>query len=347
VSGVSDRVNVALVGAGYWGQKLLPKFLVAPQALVRVVCDIHGANRAEIQRKFPEVPTTEFFETVLADQQLDAVVIVTPPATHFSLAKKALATGKHVWVEKPLALRLEEGRELVQLARVKKSVLFVDHTFLYDSAVTMIQKMIRNGELGDIYHLFLQRLNLGRIKRDSNVWWNSAPHDASIILHLLSSRPVSVNLHGYRYLQPTLEDLNMAVIEMEGGTSAFVYHNWLYPENTAKLTVVGSKRLLVYEGKFEKRSITVYEYGVENAPMNKSLANQLPTTIPSKILSGREIEGFKDQEPLAAAVTDFLESILDDRVPLSNGDFALQVLAVLEAGERSVRANGAKTTVET
>ena len=193
----------------------------------------------------------------------------------------------------------------------------------------------------------LQRLNLGRIKRDSNVWWNSAPHDASIILHLLSSRPVSVNLHGYRYLQPTLEDLNMAVIEMEGGTSAFVYHNWLYPENTAKLTVVGSKRLLVYDGKFDKRSITVYEYEVENAPMNKSLANELPTTMPSKMLASREIAGFKDQEPLAGAVKDFLESILDDRVPLSSGNFALQVLAVLEAGERSVRANGARATVET
>ena len=344
---MGNRVNVALVGAGYWGQKLLPKFLAAPQALVRVVCDIHAENRAEIQRKFPEVATAESFAVVIADRQLDAVVIVTPLASHFSLAKAALAAGKHVWVEKPLALKLENGRELVQLARVKKSVLFVDHTFLYDPAVTMIREMIRSGELGDIYHLFLQRLNLGRIKRDSNVWWNSAPHDASIILHLLSSRPVSVNLHGYRYLQPTLEDLNMAVIEMEGGTSAFVYHNWLYPENTAKLTVVGSKRLLVYEGKFEKRSITVYEYEVEKAPMNKSLANELPTTIPSKMLAAREIAGFKDQEPLAGAVKDFLESILDDRAPLSNGNFALQVLAVLEAGERSVRANGARATVET
>ena len=145
---MSSRVNVALVGAGYWGQKLLPKFLAAPQALVRVVCDIHAENRAEIQRKFPEVATAESFAAVIADRQLDAVVIVTPPATHFSLAKKTLATGKHVWVEKPLALRLEEGRELVQLARVKKSVLFVDHTFLYDSAVTMIQKMIRQWRAG-------------------------------------------------------------------------------------------------------------------------------------------------------------------------------------------------------
>ena len=117
---MGNRVNVALVGAGYWGQKLLPKFLVAPQALVRVVCDIHAENRAAIQGKFPDVPTAESFEAVLADSDLDAMVIVTPPATHFSLAKEALAAGKHVWVEKPLALQLEEGRELVQLARSRE-----------------------------------------------------------------------------------------------------------------------------------------------------------------------------------------------------------------------------------
>jgi predicted dehydrogenase len=344
---MGNRVNVALVGAGYWGQKLLPKFLAAPQALVGVVCDIHAENRAEIQRKFPEVATAESFEAVIANRQLDAVVIVTPLASHFSLAKAALAAGKHVWVEKPLALELEKGRELVQLARVKKSVLFVDHTFLYDPAVTMIREMIRSGELGDIYHLFLQRLNLGRIKRDSNVWWNSAPHDASILLYLLSSQPTSVSLHGYHYLQPNLEDLSVAVIEMADKTSAFIYHNWLYPESTAKLTVIGSKRSLVYEGKFEKRSITLHEYQVENSLIGKTFPDELPTTISSKMLAVREIEGFKDQEPLAGAVRDFLESILDDRTPLSNGDFALQVLAVLEAGERSVRANGARATVET
>lgn len=344
---MGDRVNVALVGAGYWGQKLLPKFLAAPQALVRVVCDIHAENCGEIQGKFPDLPVAVSLEAVLADSHLDAVIIATPPATHFSLAKKALAAGKHVWVEKPLALRLEEGRELVQLARAKRTVLFVDHTFLYDPAVTMIREMIRSGDLGDIYHLFLQRLSLGRIKRDSSVWWNSAPHDASIVLHLLSSRPTSVSLHGYHYLQPHLEDLSVAAIEMADKTSAFVYHNWLYPESTAKLTVIGSKRLVVYEGKFEKRSITVFEYRVENSPVGKALVDDLPTTIPSKMLAAREIEGFKDPEPLAGAVKDFLESILDDRAPLSNGSFALRVLAVLEAGERSLRANGARETVET
>ena len=342
---MAKKINVAFVGAGYWGQKLLPKFLAAPQAAVRVVCDIHAENRAAVQQKFPEITTAESLETVLGNQEIDAITIVTPPATHFALAKKALHAGKHVWVEKPLALRVNEGRELVQLARAKRTVLFVDHTFLYDPAVTMIRDMIRNHELGDVYHLYLQRLSLGRIKRDSNVWWNSGPHDASIVLYLLNSRPKSVNLHGYRYLQPNLEDLNMAVIEMTNGTSAFVYHNWLYPENTAKLTVIGSKRLLVYEGKFEKRSITVYDYQIDH-PQDQRSVEQLPTTIPSKMLAEHKLEGFQDHEPLAAAVKDFLESIQNERLPLSNGDFSLKVLAVLEAGERSIRSNGDKIPVE-
>jgi UDP-2-acetamido-3-amino-2,3-dideoxy-glucuronate N-acetyltransferase len=343
---MAKKINVAFVGAGYWGQKLLPKFLAAPQTAVRVVCDIHAGNRAAVQQKFPEVFTAELFESILIDQEIDAVVIVTPPATHFDLAKKALEAGKHVWVEKPLALRVNEGRELVRLAQAKRIVLFVDHTFLYDPAVTIVREMIRKEELGHIYHLYLQRLNLGRIKRDSNVWWNSAPHDASIVLYLSNGRPKNIHLHGYRYLQPHLEDLNIAVIEMTDGTSAFIYHNWLYPENTAKLTVIGSKRLLVYEGKFEKRSITVYDHQIGSLKQDQPSVEHLATTIPSKMLAERKLEGFQDQEPLAAAVKDFLESIRDDRLPLSNGDFSLQVLAVLEAGERSVRSHGDKIAVE-
>ncbi len=341
-----EKVNIGLVGAGYWGQKLLPKFIAAAQASVVAVCDIHEGNRAEMQRKFPTIPAIATLDELLACRELDAVVIVTPPATHFALAKAALEAGKHVWIEKPLALHLDEGRQLVQSARAREKVLFVDHTFLYDPAVRMIRDLVQRGELGDIYHLFLQRLNLGRIKRDSNVWWNSAPHDASIVLYVLSGRPTAVNLHGYRYLQANLEDLNMAVIEMSDGVSAFVYHNWLYPENTAKLTVIGSKRLLVYEGKFEKRALTLYDYEVEHCDTGRFGPTELPTTLPSKMIGERKLEGFLDQEPLASAVEDFLEAIRGGREPVSNGDFSLKVLAVLEAGEISVRAHGARIPID-
>ena len=336
-------VNVALVGAGYWGKKLLPKFRAAKDCSVATVCDLDPGLRAEIEKAFPGTPTTASYDDVLNDSKVDAVVLVTPPATHYALGKKALQAEKHIWIEKPLALRHAEGKEMVDAARANGAVLFVDHTFLYDRAIRMTHELASGGEMGNIYHVFLQRLNLGRIKRDSNVWWNSAPHDVSILLYVLKGQPKSVTLQGYRYLQAEVEDLNMATVEMSDGASAFIYHNWLFPENTAKLTVVGAKKMLVYEGKFDKRAATVYEYATGAAAGGSAVdAN----TIPSKILSERQLEGITAEEPLASAVADFLGSIRERRAPVSDGDFSLKVLAVLEAGERSLRAGGKKIAIE-
>lgn len=335
-------VSVGLVGAGYWGQKLLPRFLAAPGCSVKAVCDIHSAHRAEAHRSFPNLVTTDSYEEILGDSGIQAVVLATPPATHFHLAKRAIEAGKHLWIEKPLALHLEEGKELVRIAQAKQTILFVDHTFLYDPAIRIVRDLIASGDLGDIHHLFLQRTNLGRIKRDSNVWWNSAPHDISIMLYLMPAPPSSIVLHGYRYLQPELEDLDFAVVETSDRATVFIYHNWIYPENTAKLTVIGSKRLLVYEGKFEKRAATLYDYAVEKAPPHGSAKEELSTTIPSKLLGEHRVEGIDVQEPLALAVSDFLQSVQNKRAPLSDGKFALNVLAVLEAGEKSLRSGGSK-----
>jgi predicted dehydrogenase len=339
------KIGVGLVGVGYWGEKLLPKFLNSKDASVTLVCDKSSEHRAKIGKLFPTVSTSSSYQQLIDDSEVEALVIVTPPATHYSLARQAIQAGKHVWIEKPLALQLDQGRELVRLARLKGVVLFVDHTFLYDSAIRNIRQRIAKGELGRVYHIFLQRLNLGRIKRDSNVWWNSAPHDISIILYLLSARPTSISLHGYCYLQRNLEDLNVAVMEMDNGTSAFIYHNWIYPENTAKLTIVGAKRSLVYEGKFDRRSLKIYEYAVDNSPTARP-SETLRTTIPSRMVAEHKIEGIYDQEPLALAVNDFLESIQFARTPRSDGEFSLKVLAALEAGERSLRSGGEKTLVE-
>ena len=340
------KISVALVGAGYWGRKLLPKFFAAPDCSVATVCDLDAGYRAEIEKAFPGTPTTASYEEVLKDPKIDAVLLVTPPATHFSLGKKAIEAGKHIWIEKPLALRLAEGKQMVELAEKKKTVLFVDHTFLYDRAIRMAHDMIGSGEMGEVHHIFLQRLNLGRIKRDSNVWWNSAPHDVSILLYLLKGRPASVALHGYRYLQPDVEDLNMAAVEMSDGASAFIYHNWLSPENTAKLTVIGSKKMLTYEGKFDKRAATLYEYATGPEVAGGGASQELANTIPSKIISQRQLEGVAVEEPLATAVADFLGSIRERRAPVSDGNFSLKVLAVLEAAEQSLRSGGKKIAIE-
>ena len=342
---LQSRVSLGLVGAGYWGQKLLPKFLAASNGLLRAVCDVHAGNRSTINTMFPDLVAVDDYEALLRDPQLHAIVIATPPASHYALARRALLAGKHVWIEKPLALNVDEGRELVNLANDKRLTLFVDHTFLYDPAVRKIRELVVGNEIGNVHHLFLQRLNLGRIKRDSNVWWNSGPHDISLVLYLLGSRPNSIALHGYRYLQSNVEDLNMAVLEMADGASAFVYHNWVYPENTAKLTMVGDKRLLTYEGKFDKRCVTVFEYNLDRSDEGRLPPSELPTTIPAKMLAEHRLEGIYDQEPLALAVGDFLGSIQDCRAPISDGKFSLEVLAVLQAGEQSLRAGGDKVAV--
>jgi UDP-2-acetamido-3-amino-2,3-dideoxy-glucuronate N-acetyltransferase len=342
---MNRSLSIALVGAGYWGKKLLPKFLAAADCTVKNVVDLHQDNRAYVNQNFPGIPTSASLSEVLGRSDIDGVVIATPPATHFALAMKALAAGKHVWIEKPLAMRFEEGQALVQQARTRGVVLFVDHTFLYDGAIRAIRELIANGELGRLYHVFSHRLNLGRIKRDSNVWWNSAPHDVSILLYLHGGQPATISVHGYRYLQPHIEDLNIAAVEMADGVSAFIHHNWLYPENTAKLTVIGSEKLLTYEGKFDKRDLIVYDYAVDYEPDDAASDPALPTTIPSRMIQERKIEGILAGEPLALAVNDFLESARAGRAPLSDGDFSLKVLAVLEAGERSLRANGSKIPI--
>jgi len=339
---MESQVSVALVGAGYWGKKLLPKFVRSNDSLVRIICDIHPAHRAEMNQVYADIPTTASFDEILSDPGIAAVILATPPATHFSLARKAIEADKHVWIEKPLALGVAEGRELVGLSRSKGTVLFVDHTFVYDPAIRKIRELIVHGELGSVRHIYSQRLNLGRIKRDSNVWWNSAPHDVSILLYLLTSAPATIALHGYRYLQPNLEDLNMAVVEMSDGASAFIYHNWLFPENTAKLTVIGSKKMLVYEGKFEKRAVTLYEYAVEE---DCGHGEERPTTIPSKMIAEHTLPGLTDQEPLVLAVNDFLSSILHRRAPVSDGAFSLRVLETLAAGEKSLQCGGAKVRI--
>ena len=196
---------------------------------------------------------TNDFDALLARPDLDAVIVATPPSRHHAMALAALRAGKHVWVEKPLALGAAEGRELVEAAATASRILFVDETFLYDPLVREMKRIVDGGGLGEVLHLSFERLGMGRIRRDSSVWWNSAPHDLSILFHLLPRAVTAVRLHEHAYLQPGIADMAVCDLELEGGASAHVYLSWLHPEKTATVTVVGRERMLAYEGRFEKR----------------------------------------------------------------------------------------------
>jgi predicted dehydrogenase len=337
----AGRVDVAVVGLGYWGKNLLRTFAKLPAARVTALCDLDPGQLAKFLPEHPGARGASDYAELLRRDDVAAVALATPPSHHHAMARAALEAGKHVWVEKPLAMSVEHGRELVEAARARQRVLFVDETFLYDPLVREMKRIIDQGGLGDVYHLSFERLGLGRIKRDSNVWWNSAPHDVSILLHLVPRRVVQVRLHEHCYLQPGIADMAVCDLELEGGVSAHIYLSWLHPEKTAKVHVIGRERMLAYEGRFEKRGITLFDYAIDLASGNGG--GHAAPIIPITRFAGHPLEVPAAVEPLALAAEHFVESILAGTEPLTSGARSLRVVEVLEAAERAATRGGRST----
>ncbi len=291
-------MNVAVVGLGYWGKNLLRTFGALPTARVTGLCDLAREQIARHAEQHPGACGTTDYAELLGRADVDAVALATPPSRHHAMALAALRAGKHVWVEKPLALSTAQGGELVEAARQAARVLFVDETFLYDPLVREMKRIIDRGGLGEVCHLSLERLGMGRIKRDSNVWWNSAPHDLAILLYL----------------------------------------SWLHPEKTATVTVVGRERMLAYEGRFEKRGLTLYDYAIDRA--NGSGDASAAAIIPIRHLAARRLELPAAAEPLALAAEHFIDSIRNGTEPLTSGARSLRVVEVLEAAEHAATRGG-------
>ena len=336
-------IRVALVGAGYWGSNLLRIFRAADGFGVTTVCDVNAELLAEVKTRLPNVSVNVALDEILHDPTIDAVVVATPPVSHFTIAHAALCAGKHVWVEKPLALRFEEGQRLVTVARERRLALFVDETFLYDPLLQQIRARLYDGVIGKIHHVSLERTGMGRIRRDSNVWWNSAPHDVSILRYVLNSRVRQISVVGHAFLQPGVEDVAWASLQMECGASVHLYLHWLFPEKKAPMMIVGELGMIGYEGRFEQRSWRRYMYrlGV-SGPAAAKEANLVPLEH-SEVVEA--IMGDPHEEPLAYACTAFRESILSGTPARSGGSEALHTLAVLEAGAQSLAHNGAWMTV--
>ncbi len=330
----TSRLNIAVVGVGYWGKNLLRTFARLPTARVTHLCDLDPGRQAALKAEHPALSVTGDYAALLARPDVAAVVLATPPSRHHAMALAALRAGKHVWVEKPLALTAADGRELVAAARAAGRVLFVDETFLYDPLVGEMKRLIDAGALGGLLHLSFERLGMGRIKRDSNVWWNSAPHDVSILLHLVPQPVVHVRLHEHCHLQPGIADMVVGDLELEGGISAHIYLSWLDPEKTARVTVVGRERMLAYEGRFQKRALTLYEYALDRG------VGDAGSVIPVARFEGRPIEVPAAAEPLELAAAHFVECVRTGAEPLSSGARSLRVVEVLEAAERAATRGG-------
>ena len=331
---------IAQIGFGYWGPNLARNLGTLAGPRWRYLVDLSAQRREKAASLYPHVKVTDDLDAVLADPELCAVVVATPAASHAALARRALAAGKHVFVEKPLALSVKDATELAVTADGSGLVLMVGHTFEFNPAVRAMKEYVDNGEIGEVLYLHSQRLNLGRIQSDINAFWSIGPHDVSIANYLLESSPEWVSARGARYLNQTVEDVMFVTAGYPGGILAHMHVSWLDPSKTRRTTVVGSKKMLVYDDMDADGRLKVFDKGADRLDADAYGAWQY------RLRDGAmHVPSLPMVEPLSAELRHFLECVESGRRPLVDGWNGVRTVAVLEAVDASLRAEGAKVPV--
>ena len=345
---VNGSVNVVVVGLGYWGPNLARAVATVRGGGLYGICDTDAARIERFARAYPGARTYATLDDVLADDDAHAIVLSTPVDSHFGLARRILSAGRHVLVEKPLARSSEECRTLIDLARVQGVVLMVGHVFLFNAAVRKVRDYIDSGELGDILYAYSQRLNLGKVRTDVNALWNFAPHDLSILSYWLGAGPERIAARGYSYVQPGIEDVVFVTADFPGNIGANIHISWLDPQKVRLMTVVGSRKMVVYDDTNADARVVVYDKGVDSVP-----ATGLGTfeTFGQFQLLHRAgdvlIPAVDFTEPLLLETQHFVDCIRDGTRPLTDGESGLAVVRALEAAQRSLDAQGVPVMVET
>ncbi len=331
-----DTLNVAVVGAGYWGKNLVRNFAAAKRCNLKYVCDLDEKLLAVEKKKFPFIETSTKLEKILGDNEVEAVVIATGVPTHFGIAEKSLEAGKHTYVEKPLTLKAGDARVLIELAKKKGLKLMAGHLLKYHPAVSYLKETIDKGGIGQPYYMYTQRVNLGVVRQNENAWWSLAPHDISVVCYLLGSEPVSVAAHGQCYLQKDIEDVVFATIKFADGKTANIHCSWLDPHKIRKMTVVGSEKMVTFDDMEATEKIRMYDKGA-------AIKHDITTSY-ADIISLRfgdiVIPKVPGGEPLALECEHFIDCVLDGKPIRSDGIDGLRVVRVLEAGQKSLKSNG-------
>lgn len=312
--------RVACLGAGAWGINLIRN--LHELGALHSVCELDPRRRAEVAQKYPSLRFVDSADRVFQDPDVAAVVIATPAVTHGDLVKRALISGKDVFVEKPLCLSVAQGRELVALAAREKRILMVGHLLWYHPAVLALKELIDRGELGRILYIYSHRLNLGRIRREENILWSFAPHDISVILGLVHEMPDEVKAQGGNYLHRNIADVTMSMLSFPSGVRAHVFVSWLHPYKEQKLVVVGDSQMAVFDDVGEKDKLCLYPHSIE-------WKNQIPVTNRAE---SRPVP-IDSAEPLRAECLHFLECVQTRRRPRTDGEEGLRVLSVLQKCE--------------
>ena len=328
-------VEVAVVGIGGWGKNLARNYAQIPEANLRYVCDLDQAKLDQAARQYPGSQLTRKFEDLLEDPELQAIVIATTAPGHFPLAKRALEAGKDVYVEKPLVLNVAHAEELIEIARQRKRILMVGHLLEYHPVVNRLKDMIRNGEFGQVYYIYAQRLNLGTVRGDENALWNFAPHDISSILYMLGQEPTDVSARGQSYLQKEIEDVVFLSLNFANRAMAHIHVSWLDPHKTRKITIVGSRKMAVFDDLEANEKLRIYDKGAQISTDYDSFAEYIGLRF-GDIL----VPYIKVTEPLRLECLHFLDCVRTRRQPVSDGYDGLRVVKVLDAAQRSLKVNG-------
>jgi UDP-2-acetamido-3-amino-2,3-dideoxy-glucuronate N-acetyltransferase len=319
----SSSASVAVVGVGYWGKNLVRNFYEL--GALNALCDSQDSVESLCRQQYKGVKFYREFKDVVSDPEINAVALATPAITHYELAKAALRAGKDVLVEKPLAIELEHGEELVRLAEANGRILMVGHILRYHPAVLKLQQLIRDGVLGKICYLYSNRLNIGKIRTEENILWSFAPHDISVILSLLNEMPTRVSCEGSAHLSSDVVDVTLSHFQFPSGVQAHIFVSWLHPIKEQKLVVVGTEKMAVFDDTAEHK-LVLYPHKVE-------WKNRIPTAVKANA----EAVELDTREPLRAECQHFLECLESRKSATSDGAEGLRVLRVLDACQRALR----------
>ena len=320
-------MNLAVIGAGYWGINLVRVF--RQLGVLRRVCDFSAQRLGTLQALHPDIRFGTSIDEVLDDSSIDGVVIATPAESHYGIASRVLLAGKDVFCEKPLTLHCHEAQDLTELASRLKRVLMVGHLLEYHPAITRLQQLIEQGELGRLEYIYSNRLNLGKVRREENALWSFAPHDISVILLLMKKMPIQVSATGGTYLQPNIPDVTVSTMLFDRGVRAHLFVSWLHPFKEQKLVVVGEHRMAVFDDVRKTDKLQLYDKKIELIDGQFVVEKPKPQPIE-----------FPADEPLLLECRHFLECMETRVPPKTDGADAWRVLKVLEASQRSLSMNG-------
>ena len=328
-------IVLAQLGCGYWGPNLLRNFSALPGCEVRYVVDESPERRAFVQRNFPRTTAVASADAALEDRDVAGVIVATPAGTHFTLARQALEAGKHIMVEKPLATTVAEVDILARCAEQRGLVVMAGHTFIYNAAVRYVKRLIDSGELGDVRYIYSQRLNLGRIRSDIDAMWNFAPHDISIIQYWLDDQePTAVTRQGLDCIQPGVDDIVFLNLAYPKRVIANIHVSWLDPQKVRKMTVVGSKKMVVYDDVADDK-IAIYDKGIDRkAVLGEHMDFDHPPRPDFNYRSGDILLPHVDfVEPLRLEAEHFIECIRTGKEPATGITHARSVVSILERAD--------------